>query len=207
MALTTILNNNTAGGIFTSQPPFSISVSQQAIMNALNPLLVQTELSQPEGTPLQLQIANLSNASTIAQRLNQQFQSGQLRDAATGDPLQAWPGHSVVAQAQGSTLYLRWVKGQPFLPVLVWGIIIIAAAIAVFLIVRQLMQNPWSLGKSLLPKSTGSSSRSGPPLGIPWWEWIAGGTIIFVGGPFVIREVDRWVVAEGQLRQARKRYG
>lgn len=203
MALSPVLTSTVAGSLFTSQPPFSIAVSQAAIQNALNPLLVQTELNQPEGTPLQLQITNLSNASTLAQQLNQQYQAGKLQDNATGEPLQAWSGYSTVAQAQGTTLYLRWVKGQPFAVVLIWAMVIIAAAIAVFLIVRELMGSSWSLSKAI-GVTPQTSTTAGPPLGIPWWEWIGGGLITLIGLPFVFRETTNLITSYRTLKRTER---
>ena len=125
----TILTSTSAGSLFTSQPPFSSSVTQQEIYKITNPLLIQTELGQPEGTPLQLVITNLNNASHLASQLNQKYQAGQLKDAGTGEPLEAWAGYHTVAQASGTTLTLRWRKGQPFVVVLAYALVIIIFAI------------------------------------------------------------------------------
>ena len=200
----TLITSTAAGSLFTSEPPFSANVTQQDIYNITNPLLIQTELGQPEGTPLQLVITNLNNAASIASQLNQKFQAGQLKDAGTGEPLEAWAGYSTVAQASGTTLTLRWRKGQPFIVPLLWGIVIIIVFIGVYLLIRQLMASHWSLTKSLVPVTAKTPNA---PLGVPWWEWIAGGLVVLVVGPYAYHEYDRWVVAHGQARRDVQRYG
>lgn len=201
----TLMTSTSAGSLFTSQPPFSTSVTQQEIRNITNPLLIQTELGQPEGTPLQLIITNLNNASQLASQLNQKYQAGQLKDAGTGEPLEAWAGYSTVAQASGTTLTLRWRKGQPFIVPLLWGLVVIIAIIGIYFLIRQLMGAHWSLSKSLLPSTSHPASNA--PLGVPWWEWIAGAAVVVLVGPFAYHEYDRWVVARGQTRQDIQRYG
>lgn len=200
MALTPILTSTTAGALFTALPPLSLTVTQAEVRAVTNQLLIQTELSQPEGTPIQMTINNLSNASTLATQLNQKFKAGQLKDTATGEPLEAWAGFSTVAQAQGSTLILRWRKGQPFVVVIAWAIVIIAVIITVYLIVRELMGSSWSMSKWVGSTASGQGASPGP-LGIPWWEWLVGGGAILVGGPYVIRHLDAIVTSEAQLRR------
>lgn len=201
----TVMTSTSAGSLFTSQPPFSSSVTQQEIYNITNPLLIQAELGQPEGTPLQLVITNLDNAGQLASQLNQKYQAGQLKDVGTGEPLMAWAGYSTVAQASGTTLTLRWRKGQPFIVPLLWGLVIIIAVVGLYLLIRQLMASHWSLSKTLLPSTSHPSTQA--PLGVPWWEWIAGGLVVVLVGPFAYHEYDRWVVAHGKTRQDIQRYG
>lgn len=197
-----ILSNAAAGSIFTAQPPFSIHVSQAQIRSVINPLLVQTELNQAEGTPLELRIQNVSNASHIASRMNAQYHQGKLKDMPTGENIIPWQGATNIAFVQGSTLILRWRKGQAFIVVLGWSLVIVAAAIATFLLIRHLMQSPWSLSRGIVPGSSGGSTSGGGPFGLPWWEVIIGGAAIGIGGPFVLNEVARWYRADRNLRQA-----
>jgi len=200
MALTTILTSTTAGALFTALPPLSLNVTQAEVRSVTNQLIIQTELSQPEGTPIQMTINNLSKATTLATQLNQKFKAGQLKDTATGEPLEAWEGYSTVAQAQGSTLILRWRKGQPFVVVIAWAIVIIAVIITIYLIARELMGSSWSMSK-LVGSTASTQVKSAGPLGIPWWEWIVGGGAILLGGPYVIHRLDALVTSEHELRQ------
>lgn len=202
-----ILSNTVAGSLFTAQPPFSVHVTQAQIRSVLNPLLIQTELNQPEGAPLELRIQNVSNANQLATRMNTQFHQGKLKDMPTGENIIPWAGAQQIAFVQGSTLILRWRKGQAFIVVLGWSLVIIAAAIATFLLIRHLMRSPWSLGRGSVPGSSGGSSQGGGPFGLPWWEVIGGGAVLAIAGPYVIREITAYVTAEGHLRQAEKRYG
>lgn len=203
MAFTTLMTRAVAGSLFTASPPFSAQVTQQQILNITNPLLIQTELSQPEGTPLQLVITNYSQASTVATNLNNQYQAGKLVDQPTGEKLQAWAGYSTIAQASGSTLTIRWRKGQPFIVPIIWGIVIIAAIIGIYLIIKELEGSPWSLSKSA---TTAAVTATGP-LGVSWWEWIAGGAVVIFVPSFVWREYNKDLVAHGQVRQSLKEYG
>lgn len=201
--MVTLLTSNVAGGLFTAQPPISLHVTQAQIYSVTNPLLIQTELNQPEGTPLQLVIQNVNNAATLASHLNQQFQAGQLTDTATGEPLQAWAGASTIASASGSTLTLRWRKGQAFIVPLLWGLVIVIAIIGLYLLIRNLMAAHWTLGK--VP--VGAASAGSEPLGIPLWEWVVGGVALLLITPYAIDEYTRYVQAHGRLVQAERRYG
>lgn len=203
MPTVNIITSAVAGKIFTANPPFSTHVTQAQIRSVMNPLIVQDELNQPEGTPLQLVLSNVSSAETIATHLNAQFQAGKLQDAGTGEQMVAWAGSQTIAEAKGSTLILRWRKAQPFVVVAIWGIVIIAAIIAVYLIIRQLRGSSWSLSKLTHASST-QAPATGPPLGVPWWEWIVGGAVVVVAGPYVIREIADYRRAEADLRQTRR---
>lgn len=197
MALTTILTSTTAGSLFTASPPFSATVTQAQIRQITNPLVIQTELSLPEGTPIQMVIRNLSNAPTIAAKLNAQYQSGQLVDEPTGEKVLAWSGAHTIASASGTTLTLQWRKGQPFIVPIIWGIVIIIAIIGIYLLIRQLRQSPWVMSQE---KVSQAATATGP-LGVPWWEWVLGGAAILVAGPLAIRQADKLVRSQYQLRQ------
>jgi len=202
----TILDSGQAGPVLTGSVPLSTSVTVQDVQQAMNPDLVQAEAAQPEGTPLQLVIDNFANAGQVAQQLNTQWQQGQLR--LNGEPVQAWAGASAIAYANGSQLILQWRKGQPFLPALIWGIVIIAALLAIYLIVQRLQQAPWTLGKV----TAGTASPNAPPasfLGIPDWVWLVGGLTLagLVVAPFVYREAANLVQARGRYEQVRREYG
>lgn len=198
MASTTLLTSTTAGSIFTAEPPFSIHTTQAEIRRVINPLLVQTELRQPEGTPLELRITGLSNAAQLAARMNTQWRQGKLKDMPTGERVIPWPRAQGIAMAQGTTLVLRWRKGQAFTVPLIWSIVIIAAAIAAFLLIRRLMGASWSLSK--VTAGQGSTSSTGP-LGLPWWKVVVYGGLLGIGGPFIINEVARYKQAETHLHQ------
>ncbi len=197
MALTTILTSTTAGALFTASPPLSTSVTQSQIQNITNPMIIQTELSLPEGTPIQMIIRNLSNASTIASKLNAQYQAGQLVDEPTGEKVLAWSGSRTIASASGTTLVLQWRKGQPFIVPIIWGIVIIIAIIGIYLLIRQLSQSPWVMSQ----EKVSQVATAAGPLGVPWWEWILGGAAVLVVGPLTIRQIDKLVRSQYQLRQ------
>lgn len=202
---TSILTNTVAGSIFTASPPFSTSVTQGDVQKVMNPMVIQTELQQPEGTPLSLVIQNLSNASTLASHMNTMYTQGKLKDAATGEKMLAWKGSTTVASASGSTLTLRWRKGQPFLVPLVWGVVIISAILTAYFVIRSLMSSGthWNLSKSVLPAKATATG----PLGVPWWEWVLGGAAVVIVGPIAFHEYDRWVVEHGKVKQDLRRYG
>lgn len=206
MSLKTLINSTVAGSLFTAAPPFTQNVTQAQIRAITNPLLSQYELNQPEGAALQLTITNLTNASTLASKLNTQFQEGKLVDQPTGEPVLAWQGYSTIAQASGSTLTIRWRKGQAFVVPILWGIVIIIAIVGIYLLIKQLSASPWSLAASNANSATAAVTSTGP-LGVPWWEWIAGGLVVVVATPVAMHEYKDYVVAHGQVRQAVQQYG
>lgn len=206
MTLTTLINSTTAGDLFTASPPFTANVTQAQIRAITNPLLSQYELNQPEGAALQLTITNLSNAATLASKLNTQFQEGKLVDQPTGEPVLAWQGYSTIAQASGSTLTIRWRKGQAFIVPILWGIVIIIAIIGIYLLIKELSSSPWSLAAAKTTSTTAAATAAGP-LGIPWWEWILGTAVVVVVVPVGMHEYKDYVVAHGQVKQAVQQYG
>lgn len=203
MAMQTIINDTVAGPILVNSLSGTLSdLTQNQVRSAMNQGMIQAELNQREGTPLELTVPNFPSVSHAVSHLNKQYHAGTLKDAGTGTPIVAWPGASNVAYAQGSTLILRWRKAQPFLVPLIWGAIIAIAAYLVIQVLRS-QSTHWSLTRI---RPTSSSTSSGP-LGIPWWEWIVGGAAVFVGGPILYHEYDRWIVAHGQTQKDLSKYG
>jgi hypothetical protein len=139
------------------------NVSPSEIEAFVNPVAVQAEAGQPEGTQIELDITGWTflgtdYSSTVAGYINQYWQSGEF--TVNGETMKAWPGNSQVALGGGNTLTVRYVKGQ------IW-ILYVAVAIAIILgvlyIVQYLTGQTWSMSKTVGATSTGGGISG-------WWN-------------------------------------
>ena len=209
MTVTPILSQTDVGGLFVASLPLTTQPTLSQIQQAMNPALIAAELRQPEGQPLELQIFNLpaNTVNQLASGMNRQFAQGQLQ--ISGERVRPWSAYpNQVAWASGTTLTIRWRKGQPFLVPLIWGLVIVIALIGIYFLIQRLMQTPWTLSKA---SGSGAGAGSPPPsfLGVPDLVWelgLLGIGVIWVG-PWVYHEATDWIVQHGRYEQARKTYG
>lgn len=185
MALTTSLlaTNRTAGPIISNLSLADITAMMgdpQQRYSMLNAQLVKLMDAQPEGTRLELVLGSLrdptgtSQASAMAQALQEQFLYGTLKDPATNEPVVGWPEypHQIAwANDSTATLTLRWVKGQIQLAPLLWALLV--GIVIGVIIIEMLHNSSYTASTATNSVSTGGIigvGASGPTIfGVPVW--------------------------------------
>jgi hypothetical protein len=162
----------------------------------VNGAVVAAEGSQPEGSPMQLTLPGLPDAGAIAADLNQAWAQGKIVDSA-GEALPAWPGAAQIAYLDsGGALVLRWVKGQPW----VWIVVAILVAVAGVAVWDALHNSPYILAAvKTLEGAVGATNWL-----LANWPWLLGAAVIVAGVPIAIRYIARSREAENELRFAER---
>lgn len=171
----------------------------------VNTHLVQAETAQPEGTPMQLVLTGLTDpltggsiAGRLAAGVNQDWSQGKIR-YTDGELIPAWSGASQIAYAndQSATLTLQWVKGQPW----VWVIVGVLLAIAAVSLYRVLAHGGYTLSAA---SSLSKAVISAGSLLIKNWPITLGVAAVLVTAPFVVRHVAEAREAVNEERYAAK---
>jgi hypothetical protein len=142
--IASIVGNTLIGNIDPSQ-----------IESLINPAAIQAEAGQPEGAPIELDITGWTNPVTgtdysqaIADQINSYWSQGEF--IVDGEVMQAWSGNSQVAWGSqdlgiADTLIVQYVKGQPWLILILAAVAVIAAAAYIF---QYENNSAWKLGTS-----------------------------------------------------------
>lgn len=179
-----------------------------------NQAVARAEAGLPEGARVVLQIDSVNAASTVISQLNSAYENGQIKNPQTGELIQGWPeypGKIAFPFNSGNGVELRWVKGQPWIPILI--VVIAAIAVAVIL---SLQHSPYRmLTPSGTPSGGGSGSSSASPpwfgyyggtlyiLRFPWYWSALAGTALLVG-PWAVSQVARLEESESEYLEARQ---
>jgi hypothetical protein len=151
----------------------------------VNAAVTGAENDLPEGAQVQLVLTGLTGpfggslAGQMAGAITQAWARGQIVNV-DGTTLQPWPGAGAVAYPDdaSATLTLRWIKGQPWVWVLV-GVLLAVTAIAVYTALRN-------GGYSMSTLSAGASVVSWAVRN--WWVFPVGAAALAIL-PFATREV------------------
>ncbi len=171
-----------------------------AATSLVNQEALTAEADLPEQTRVLCVLTGLvgpfggSLASQFAAAVTNAWHKGQLTQ--DGEQLQAWPEYpSTIAWPDDSnaSVTLRWVKGQPWLAiVVVVGIVLLALVIGAYILGRQTGYSVSSVGSS--------SNSTGLPNPVPWllknWWVIPVGLGALAAAPFVVRQVRETEEAE-----------
>lgn len=154
--------------------------SPGAIAQVLQPDILAAEKREPDGTYFQLVLTGFrtplgSLAGTAGQNLNKAFvlQSPSLRDPATGELVIPWPQYPdriAFWDDATATLTLRWIRGQEFAPVILYGLAILIGFVVLYLVLRAVGVNLSIFN----PTNPNSPVGKTPLFGVPLWAWLAG---------------------------------
>jgi len=227
MALLSLLDSTTAGGLFLEDLPTvaqlawnlvtSGTVDPSQFAGIVNRSLQEAEQGLPEGASVELDIHGWTNPVTgtdyspdVAAYIQQQWQAGKIVDFATGEALQPWTQAAgspadypdQVAWGGDDTVTLRWVKGQLFLVTL---LLYVTIGLVVYGLVAAVLGN---FGIHLM---TPWQALWGPPAAVQsakpglsgWWAslpWYAKGAMI-LGASFGLVG-GFWFLAEVRIAEA-----
>lgn len=182
-----------------------------------NQIAARAESGLPEGAYVQVEIDSVTGAAAAIALLNSAYQGGRITNPQTGEQIKGWPdypGTIAFSFNSGNGIMLRYVKGQPWLPVL---IVILAALVVV--IVISLERSSWRIaspasGQGSPAPSVGLTTGKfiwfgvGPRgtfrvLDLPWY-WALGGAGLGFLAAFATREAG--AVEEGEAALIRGRH-
>ncbi len=176
----------------------------------VNPALIQAENATPEGTPIQLVVTGLSDpplvgsqASNLANALNQAAAAGTLVNV-DGTTIQPWAAGYPVAYADDATatLTVQWVKGQPW----VWIVVGVALAVLGVVLYHLLTKSPYAL--TAFETSGGSAIAGIGSFVLHNWGWLLLGAAGVAAGavvvPRAIRSVAEVRESENELHYAER---
>ncbi|MHB1870853.1 MAG: hypothetical protein ACYCT1_08365 [Steroidobacteraceae bacterium] len=185
---------------------------QRLAQTLANQAVTAAETATPEQTSMQLQITGLWNpvtgasiASALAAGVNQDWSDGEIVQTVNGvtEALPAWAGASAIAYADDATgtLTLQWIKGQPWVWVIV-GVLVVVAAVALY---DVLTGSKWSLTGWLASSGAGGAGIVATVAGFVErdWPWILLGLGVASAAPWVEHEIARSREAENELRYAK----
>jgi len=181
-----------------------------------NQIAARAESGLPEGAYVQVEIDSVTGAAQAIGLLNGAYQAGNIKNPQTGEEIKGWPdypGQIAFPFNGGNGLILRYVKGQPWLPVL---IVVLAALIVV--IVLSLERSAWRIATPASGQGSGA-----PPVGLTsgkfiWfgvgprgtfrildlpWYWVAGGAGLGLLAALATREAG--AIEEGEAAFLRGR--
>lgn len=184
---------------------FNYPAFLQLSTSLVNQEVLSAETDQPEGAQMELVLTGLTNpvtgapaAAQLANAVNSEWAGGHITDANGHSP-PSWPGANQIAYASGSTLTLQWVKGQPW----VWLIVGVLLAVAALALYEMLVHG----GYTLSSVTSGSVGQVAAGLGV-WvvrnWPVVLVGAGLLAVAPFVIREGARTREAVNEARYAAK---
>lgn len=170
------------------------AVNYQAFLtkaaSLVNRSVLAAENDQPEGYLIQLVLTGLHDPLTgngmavkLANAINTDWADGKIRDSA-GEEIPAWPNATAIAYGTGATLTLQWIKGQPW----VWVVVGVLLAIAALSLYELLVHGTYSMG-SAAPSTIGKVALGLTSAAIRNWPVILVGAGLLVATPFVIRKV------------------
>lgn len=175
----------------------------QDCQNIINADVLAAETNSPEGSPMQLVLTGLVDpvtgspaAAQLASAVNSEWAQGKILDANGHSP-PAWPGANAIAYASGSTLTLQWIKGQPWIWIIV-GVLLVVAALALY---EMLAHGSYTLSAAV-PGSVGKAALSFGQWIVANWPVVVVGGVALAAAPFVIRKAAQTREAINEERYA-----
>lgn len=183
---------------------FNYPAFLQKAQSLVNASVTQAENALPEGERVQLVLPNLrgpfggSLASEMAAAITQAWAKGELINV-DGTTLQPWPGTSAIAFPNDATatLTLQWVKGQPW----VWLVVAALVALTALFVYLSVHASNYSLSRA--DQSGGTVAINPVAFVLRNWPWFLLGAGALVAAPFAVRQFGATEEAEAQERRAR----
>jgi hypothetical protein len=156
----------------------------------VNQAVIAAETAQPEGARMELVLPGMPDVQALANGVNTAWLQGQITDQG-GSAIPAWPGADSIAFVdQNGDLVLQWVKGQPW----VW-ILVVVSVVAIW---DALHNTPFSLATF-----ASSAVQAGSWL-LKNWPWVAGGVVVVAITPPIVGAIARTREATNELAFARR---
>jgi hypothetical protein len=177
----------------------------------VNAAVQQAEARAPEGQRMMLVLPSLrGQASRIAQALNQQYSQGKI--VYQGEVVATWPeypGQLAFVDSQDQVT-LRWVKGNPW----VWILVGVLIAVIGYILYSMLRGSPYKMYSATPVGNTGTGGQgTGLPSGAGFLSWVLGHwPLVLIGAgalavaPFAVRQIARAREAENELKMAEQGY-
>jgi len=186
----------------------------------VNQAVLRAESGLREGAYVVLQVDSVQAASQVIASLNSQYQQGQIRYPNTGELIRGWPeypGRIAFPFNAGNGIELRWIKGQPWVFVLVLAMVVVAA-----LVVLSLQRSPYRMQTPAQGQGAGGGGggvglKTGPfiwfgvgpdgtfrVLDLPWYWAVAGAAGLAVA-PLAIESVARLDRSRADLIEGERR--
>lgn len=174
-----------------------------SLVGFVNQAIISAEVSQPEGTRMEMVINGWSNPVTgtdysedAANWLNGQWSAGNVK-GEEGTPITPWPEYpDQVAWGGGNQVVLRWVKMQIGGPFLILYLVAGLVALAIILNWIGNFLKPWQM--SATPPSGGGGGTTPS-----WWDRLSfGEKALIVCGGVVATFFIVWFLAERSIAEA-----
>jgi hypothetical protein len=160
----------------------------------VNQAVIAAETAQPEGARMELVLPGMPDVQALANGVNTAWLQGQITDQG-GSAIPAWPGADSIAFVdQNGDLVLQWVKGQPW----VWILVAVLVVVSVVAIWDALHNTPFSLATF-----ASSAVQAGSWL-LKNWPWVAGGVVVVAITPPIVGAIARTREATNELAFARR---
>lgn len=193
--------------------------SGSAFSPSFNRAVLAAEQGLPEGAYVELTIDSVNAASAVVSGLNGRYQTGQITYPGTGELIQGWPGYPgriAFLTSSGNGAILRWRKGQPWVWILLAGLLVVAIAVFV-----SLERSNYSMKT---PQSSSGGGGGGGGIGlttgpfiwfgvgpkgtfrilnIPWY-WVAGGMALGAVGAVGARVYSGLEEGEADVLRGRR---